>query len=156
LMCNIPETQQFLPSLTKILLFHSDVIRIAAKPALVQIVKHPDDPARTSLRAEFYRSADDARTSIRFRGDNVRAEILGESGMHKVLPVALAEYCITQAEGFNSRSLPQDRQPPRWASAGRSLLALHRGPVQRPDRSHRPTSRLRDAQRPPPLWRLAC
>ena len=57
LLWNIPEIHQFLPSLTKILLFHSDVIRIAAKPALVQIVEHPDDPARTSFRAEFYRSA---------------------------------------------------------------------------------------------------
>ena len=37
----------------------------------------------------------------------MRAEILGESGMHKVLPVALAEYCITQAEGFNARSFPE-------------------------------------------------
>lgn len=106
LLWNIPEIQQFLPSLTKILLFHSDVIRIAAKPALVQIVEHADEPARTVFRAEFYRSADDARTSIRFRGDHVRSEILGDSDMHKVLPVALAEYCISQAEGFNARSLP--------------------------------------------------
>lgn len=107
LLWNIPEIQQFLPALTKILLFHSDVIRIAAKPVLVQIVEHADDPARTSFRSEFYRSADDARTSLRFRGDNEYAEILGESDMHKVLPVALAEYCITQAEGFNARSLPE-------------------------------------------------
>jgi hypothetical protein len=88
LLWNIPEIQQFLP-------------------ALVQIVEHADDPARTSFRSEFYRSADDARTSLRFRGDNEYAEILGESDMHKVLPVALAEYCITQAEGFNARSLPE-------------------------------------------------
>jgi hypothetical protein len=107
LLWNIPEIQQFLPSLTKILLFHSDVIRIAGKPVLVQIIEHPDDPAKTAFRAEFYRSADDARTSIRFRGEHVRAEILGDSDMHKVLPVALAEYCITQAEGFNARSLPE-------------------------------------------------
>ena len=37
----------------------------------------------------------------------MRAEILNESGMHKVLPVALTEYCITQAEGFNARSFPE-------------------------------------------------
>ena len=106
LLWNIPEIQQFLPSLTKILLFHSDVIRIATKPALVQIVEYPGEPAKTTFRGEFYRSADDARTSIRFRGDHVQAEILGDGDMHKVLPVALAEYCITQAEGFNARSLP--------------------------------------------------
>ncbi len=106
LLWSIPEIQSFLPSLTKILLFHSDVIRIAAKPALVQIVEYPDDAARTTFRAEFYRNTDDARTSVRFRGEHVRAEILGDGDMHKVLPVALAEYCITQAEGFNARSLP--------------------------------------------------
>lgn len=103
----IPEIQQFLPSLTKIVLFHSDVVRIASKPALVQVIEHPDEPARTAFRAEFYRSADDARTSVRFRGDSARVEILGDSDMHKVLPVALAEYCITQSEGFNARSMPE-------------------------------------------------
>jgi hypothetical protein len=107
LLWNIPEIQQFLPSLTKIMLFHSDVIRIAAKPALVQIVEFPDEPEKTNFRAEFYRSADDARTSARFRGDHVHAEILGDGDIHKVLPVALAEYCIIQAEGFNERSLPK-------------------------------------------------
>ena len=107
LLWSISEIQQFLPSLTKILLFHSDVIRIAARPSLVQIIEYPDDPARTSFRAEFYRSTDDARTSVRFQGDHVRAEILGDGDMHKVLPVALAEYCITQAEGFNARTLPE-------------------------------------------------
>lgn len=107
LLWSIPEIQQFLPSLTKILLFHSDIIRIASKPALVQVVEHPDESARTSFRAEFYRSAEDARSSIRFHDNHVRAEVLGDGDMHKVLPVALAEYCITQAEGFHGRSMPE-------------------------------------------------
>ena len=107
LLWNIPEIQTFLPSLTKIVLFHSDIIRIAAKPALVQIINSPDDPAKLDFRAEFYRTPEDARTSVRFQGDHTRAEILGEADLHKVLPVALAEYCISQAEGFNARSMPE-------------------------------------------------
>jgi hypothetical protein len=107
LLWNIPEIQTFLPSLTKIVLFHSDIVRIAAKPALVQIIEYPDDPAKVDFRAEFYRTPEDARTSVRFQGDHNRAEILGEADLHKVLPVALAEYCISQSEGFNARSMPE-------------------------------------------------
>ncbi len=107
LLWNIPEIQNFLPSLTKIVLFHSDIVRIAAKPALVQIVEYPDDPAKVDFRAEFYRSPEDARTSVRFQGDHNHAEILGETDLHKVLPVAVAEYCISQSEGFNARSMPE-------------------------------------------------
>lgn len=107
LLWNIPEIQSFLPSLTKIVLFHSDIIRMAGKPALVQIIEYPDDPAKLDFRAEFYRTPEDARTSVRFQGDHTRAEILGEADIHKVLPVALAEYCISQSEGFNARSMPE-------------------------------------------------
>ena len=107
LLWHIREIKQFLPSLTKIVLFHSDVIRMAAKPALVQCIEYPDDLQRTRFQAEFYRTADDARTSVRLRSEQVRAEVLDEGDMRKILPVALAEYCITQAEGFNARSLPE-------------------------------------------------
>ena len=104
LIWQIPEIHDFLPSLTKIILFHSDVLRIAAKPGLVQIAEHPGDADRTSFRAEFYRSLEDARTAAGLRSSSVQAEALDTPDLHKVLPVAMAEYCITHSEGFNARS----------------------------------------------------
>jgi hypothetical protein len=56
------------------------IVRSTAKPALVQIIEYPDDPAKVDFRAEFYRTLEDARTSVRFQGDHHRAEILGASG----------------------------------------------------------------------------
>ena len=61
------------------------VVRIAAKPTLVQIIEYPHDPARNTFRAEFYRATDDARTSLRFQDDHVRPGIFGEGHMDKVL-----------------------------------------------------------------------
>jgi len=103
LLWQIPEIHDFLPSLTKIILFHSDVLRIATKPGLVQIIDHPDDADRTSFRTEFYRSVDDARTAAGLQGRSVQIEILDAADLHKVLPVAMAEYCISHSEGYNAR-----------------------------------------------------
>jgi len=104
LIWHMPEIHDFLPSLTKIVLFHSDVLRIATKPGLVQIIDHPADSDRTSFRTEFYRSAEDAQTAAGLRSGSVQAEVLDAHDLHMVLPVAMAEYCITHSEGFNARS----------------------------------------------------
>jgi hypothetical protein len=106
LLWSLPELQHFLPSLTRIVLFHSDILRMAAKPGLVQVIEHQDDPARARFRAEFYRTAEDAATAARLGGAG-QAEVLTAADLHKVLPVAIAEYCITQSEGFHGRSRPE-------------------------------------------------
>ncbi|MFC1525972.1 hypothetical protein ACFL6X_04075 [Candidatus Latescibacterota bacterium] len=106
LLWSLPELQGFLPSLTKIVLFHSDILRMATKPGLVQVIEHPDDPAKAHFRAEFYRTAEDAATAAGLGGAG-RPEVLTAADVHKVLPVAISEYCITQSEGFNARSRPE-------------------------------------------------
>ncbi|MFH1567578.1 MAG: hypothetical protein ABIL09_06205 [Gemmatimonadota bacterium] len=103
LLWHLPEVKQFLPTLTKIVLFHSDVLRMATKPGLVEVVEHPDDPQRTRFRAEFYRTLEDAATAAGLR-EAGRAEVLTPADLHRVVPVAMAEYCITQGEGFHART----------------------------------------------------
>jgi len=103
LLRNIPELQGFAPSLTRIVLFHSDLLRMATKAGLLQVVEHPDDPQRMRFAAEFYRSREDAVTAAGLR-EAGRAEVLDDADLHKVIPVAMAEYCITQTEGFHARS----------------------------------------------------
>ena len=100
----IPELRDFLPSLTRIILFHSDILRMATRPGLVQVIDHPDDPEKISFGAEFYRSVEDAQTAVRLRGNGRRSHVLSDEDLHKVLPVAMAEYCISQTAGFNARS----------------------------------------------------
>ena len=104
LLWHIPELSDLLPVLTKIVLFHSDIVRIASKPGLVEIVEHPDKPGKTSFKAEFYRSEEEAAASVKLRGGNVTATMLTQEDLHKVIPVAVAEYCISQTEGFSAKS----------------------------------------------------
>ncbi len=104
LIWHIPEIGDFLPSLTKIVLFHSDIIRIAGRPGLVEIVEQPDKPGKTVFKAEFYRSEEEAQTASSMRGGNSQATMLTEDDLHKVIPVAVSEYCITQTEGFSAKS----------------------------------------------------
>lgn len=103
LLWHLPEVKEFAPALTRIVLFHTDVLRMATKSGLVQVVEHPDDPVRARFVAEFYRSREDAATAAGLR-EAGRAEVLTDADLHKVIPVAMAEYCITQTEGFHARS----------------------------------------------------
>ena len=152
LLWNIPEIHQFLPSLTTILLFHSDVIRIAAKPALVQIVEHPDDPARTSFRAEFYRSA--MTPVLRFA-----------SVATTCAPRSLARAACTRCCRWPSPSTASPRQRdstrapyPKIVSrlAGQAQAGLYLRYIVALCNAQIEVIALRGAQRPPPLWRLAC
>ena len=104
LVWHIPEVGDLLPALTKIVLFHSDIVRIASKPGLVEIVEQPDKPGKTSFKAEFYRSEEEAAAAVKLRGGNVAASALAEEDLHKVIPVAIAEYCISQTDGFRTKS----------------------------------------------------
>ena len=107
LISRIPEISDFLPSLTKIVLLHSDAIRIATKPALVVVIDQPDVASKRSLKSEFYRTRDEARTAAGMRGGSAVAQVLDDHDLDKVIPVAVAEYCITQTEGFSAKSRPQ-------------------------------------------------
>ena len=103
LLWHLPELREFGPALTRVVLFHSDILRMATKPALVQIIEHPDDAVRVRFAGEFYRSREDAATAAGLR-EAGRVEVLSDADLHKVIPVAMAEYCITQTEGFHARS----------------------------------------------------
>jgi hypothetical protein len=67
LISQIPEIVELLPSLMQIVLFHSDAIRIATKPALVMIIDQADDERKRTFKSEFYRTAEEARTSVGMR-----------------------------------------------------------------------------------------
>jgi hypothetical protein len=107
LISQISEISDFLPSLTQIVLFHSDAIRIATKPALVMIIDQPDDDRKRTFKSEFYRSLEEARTAAGMRAGNSIAQVLDEHDLDKVIPVAVAEYCITQTEGFSAKTRPE-------------------------------------------------
>ena len=107
LISQIPEISGFLPSLTKIALFHSDAIRIATKPALVVIIDQADDDSKRTFKSEFYRTRDEALTAAGLRAGNSIAEALDDHDLDKVIPVAVAEYCITQTEGFSAKTRPE-------------------------------------------------
>ncbi len=93
------------PDLVSILLFHSDALRMAHRAALVLCIFNESDPARLRFAGECYASAADAQRAARQRGDGARTSILEQRDLRKILPVALAEYCITQTEGFHARTL---------------------------------------------------
>lgn len=107
LISQIPEISDFLPSLTQIVLFHSDAIRIATKPALVMIIDQADDDRKRTFRSEFYGTMEEARTAAGMRAGNSIAQVLDEHDLDKVIPVAVAEYCITQTEGFSAKTRPE-------------------------------------------------
>ena len=104
LIWNLPQLRELAPNLVKIVLFHSDALRMANKPALVQIATHPDDADKLRFEGEFFASVQEAHKALRTQPDHVRATLLDEADRRRVLPVALAEYCITQTEGFEART----------------------------------------------------
>jgi hypothetical protein len=107
LVWHLSSLRELAPDLVKIVLFHSEALRMAARPALVQVISHADDPERLSFACEFHSSAQEAQRALARRSGASRAELLDEEDLRKVLPVAMAEYCITQAEGFYARTRPE-------------------------------------------------
>ncbi len=101
---HLPELRGFAPALVKILLFHSDILPLAAKPVLVEFVVHADDAERLRFEREFFASVREAKKAIAARTKKGAAQgsVLDEEDLRRVLPVAMAEYCTTQTEGFDA------------------------------------------------------
>ena len=100
----IPELGELGPALGRIVLFHSDIIRLASKFGVVEIIEGGSQPERVSFQTGFYGTPGDARTALRLRHGNFRAEVLGEVDLCKIFPVAIAEYFLTRTEGFNAHA----------------------------------------------------
>ena len=98
LILEVPEVQKFAPTLAKIVLFHSDIVRLAKKHGVVEITESPEDPAKKGLRGEFYNSIEDARVAIELRPGSFRAELLSTGDLRRILPVALAEHFISKTQ----------------------------------------------------------
>lgn len=104
LIHSIADLAEFLPALIPIVLFHSDAVRLANRGGIVQVIEE-DEEESIAFRTEFYRTPEDARMALRLRSGRLRKAILGPEVLCKVLPVALAEYCLTHREGFDAQSL---------------------------------------------------
>ncbi len=98
------EVQRFAPALAKIVLFHSDIVRLARKHGLVKITDSPDDPEQMNFRREFYEIRDDAVEAAELYSNNAHAEVLSSADLRKVLPVALAEYYISHTRDIYTKS----------------------------------------------------
>jgi len=107
LIHSLLDIREFAPALTKILLFHSEAIRLANQAGIVQIIEYPDEVDRIAFRTEFYRIPEDAQAAIKLRHGKFQAEILTEVDLVKIFPVALAEYYLTQTEGFDAKPPPE-------------------------------------------------
>ncbi|MFT5090473.1 MAG: hypothetical protein ACI8PG_004853 [Planctomycetota bacterium] len=107
LIHQVPVLRDLAPDLLSILLFHSDALRMAHRAALVLCLFNEGDPARLRFSGECYANVDDARRAAKQRGDGAHASILQQKDLRKILPVAIAEYCITQTEGFHARTLSE-------------------------------------------------
>ncbi|HJP30218.1 MAG TPA: hypothetical protein QGF95_06660 [Candidatus Latescibacteria bacterium] len=98
------EVERFAPALAKIVLFHSDIVRLARKHGLVKITDSPDDPTRMNFRREFYDQHDDAAEAAELYSGNAHADVLSTADLRKVLPVALAEYYISHTRDVYTKS----------------------------------------------------
>jgi hypothetical protein len=104
LIARTQEVHEFAPALVAIVLFHSDLVRLAKKHSAVLITEKPEDLEKTAYKREFYDSAEDAQTSIDLRHGNFEAEVLNPDHLRKILPVALAEHFISHTEDVYTKS----------------------------------------------------
>lgn len=98
------EVRRFAPSLEKIVLFHSDLIRLAHKKGVVQVIEKPDDPERIQFRREFYDDLENAEAAAELHAGQSQAQVLDAADLRKLLPVALAEYFISQTRDIYDKS----------------------------------------------------
>ncbi|MFH1566675.1 MAG: hypothetical protein ABIL09_01655 [Gemmatimonadota bacterium] len=98
LIAETPEVQGHAPALSRIVLFHSEIARLARKRGAVEVVEYPDDRERLHYRAEFFDTVEDARAAMEMRAGSFRASVLTDADLRKVLPVALAEHYISQTQ----------------------------------------------------------
>jgi hypothetical protein len=87
LIARAREVHEFAPALVAIVLFHSDLIRLARKKSAVRITEKPEDLEKTAFKREFYDSDEDAQAAIELRHGNFEAEILSPDHLRKILPV---------------------------------------------------------------------
>ena len=100
----LDEVRQLAPSLARIVLFHSDIVRLASRYGVVKIVESPNDPERTTFQREFYRNQKDAGAAIEMLHGDCQGVLLSEADLRKTLPVALAERYITQTQDLHAKS----------------------------------------------------
>tara|TARA_Y100001960_G_scaffold316628_1_gene383831 strand:+ start:563 stop:1093 length:531 start_codon:yes stop_codon:yes gene_type:complete len=98
LIARTREVHEYAPALVAIVLFHSDLIRLARKNSAVRITEKPEDPEKTSFKREFYDSEEDTQAAVEFRHGSFEAEVLSVDHLRKILPVAPAEHFISQTE----------------------------------------------------------
>lgn len=103
LISETKQVQRFAPALAKIVLFHSDVVRLAQKHGLVRITESPEDPTRMNFRREFYSERADAAEAAELYSGNAHADVLSAADLRKVLPVALAEYYISHTRDIYNK-----------------------------------------------------
>jgi len=56
LVWELREVRQYAPSLVKIVLFHSDIARLAKRYGVVKLIESPDDAERSTFTREFFRT----------------------------------------------------------------------------------------------------
>ncbi|MBT3342736.1 MAG: hypothetical protein HN712_10775 [Gemmatimonadetes bacterium] len=98
------EVRRFAPSLEKIVLFHSDLIRLSRKQGVLQVIENADNPEQLQFRREFYDDLDEAQAAAELHAGQSQAEVLNGADLRKLLPVALAEYFISQTRDIYDKS----------------------------------------------------
>jgi len=103
LIHSIPSIGDLAPALIRIVLFHSEIFRLANKAGVVEIVEEGED-GKVSFDAEFYSTPEDAHAAMRLRPGRFRAAVVSERDLRVILPVAMAEQYLTRREGFEAQS----------------------------------------------------
>lgn len=104
LISETPEVERIAPALAKIVLFHSDIVRLARKTGLIKVTDSPDDARQINFRREFYDERSDAVEAAEMYSGNSHADVLSPADLRKVLPVALAEYYISHTSDVYTKS----------------------------------------------------
>ena len=104
LIWELDEVRTYAPSLVKVILFHSDIARLADRCGVVKVIEDPEDPERITFKREFYKTAKDANVALEMRPGNFMGRLLSQEDLRKVIPVALAERYITQTQNVNAKS----------------------------------------------------
>lgn len=122
IIAQIDSLVEFAPHLTRVVLFHSDVVRLAQNGGAVLVEEEAADPFRRSFKREFYPDEADALVAVQLRPGSFRATTLVEEDLRKVVPVALAERYITQTEvGFGKTRAEVIEDLAQHASGGTFL-----------------------------------
>ena len=101
LVHSIPNIGELAPALIRIVLFHSEIFRLANKAGVVEIVEEAEE-GKIRFDAEFYSAIEDAKAAL--RPGRFRAEVVSQQDLSAILPVAMAEQYLTRREGFEAQS----------------------------------------------------